>query len=119
MKVLVAVVLLSVVSVSPLFAQGRDRSLERISLALQQPPLIVDSGEPVQSVEPARFGIFTLLPPTGRGEVIRVSVPVGELVMRAFRGVTTAKHRRQEAAARRRVAAELKSFAAQHRAHQR
>ena len=91
----------------PPVAQEQSGSLQRIRLALQQPPAGVVVG-PVESAAPKTFGIFTLLPPTGPGEMVRVSVPVGEFVSRAFKGVAAANHRRQEAAARRRVEAELK-----------
>jgi hypothetical protein len=98
---------------APLVAQERDRSLERISLALQQPlPIVRGVGE-VESTLPKTLGIFTLVQPTRPGEIVRLSVPIGELVMRAFRSVGEANQRRQEAAARRRVAAALEWFEAQ------
>jgi hypothetical protein len=98
---------------APVLAQERDRSFERINLALQQPSPIVRDVPLVESPSPTKLGIFTLLPPTSRGEMVRVSVPIGELVMKAFTGV--ANRRRQEAAARRRVDADLKWFAEQER----
>lgn len=57
----------------------------------------------MESAPPTKLGIFTLVPPTSRGEMVRVSIPIGELVTRAFAGVAAANQRRQEAAARRRV----------------
>ena len=113
MKGLAGGLLVSFVCWAPLLAQERDRSLERISLALQQPLPTVRGVSPVESASPKTFGIFTLVPPTGRGEIVRVSVPIGELVSRAFKGVAAANHRRQEAAARRRVEAALTWFAEQ------
>jgi hypothetical protein len=100
---------------APLRAQERDRSLERISLALQQqPPEPITGGVvPGESAEPKTFGIFTLVPPQSRGEIIRISVPIGELVSRAFRSAAAAKQRRQEDAARREVNAALKWLADQ------
>jgi len=109
MRGLAAGILVASVCSAPLLAQDRDRSLDRITLALQQPSLVVRDVAPV-GMPTTRLGIFTLLPPTSRGEMIRVSIPVGELVMRAFRGVTAATQRRQEAAARSRVQAELQNF---------
>jgi hypothetical protein len=110
MKGLAAGILVSVAWSAPLVAQERDRSLERISLALQQPLPIERGVDPVESASPRTFGIFTLVPPTGQGEMIRVSVPIGELVSRAFKGAAAANRRRQEAAARRKVEAALEWF---------
>jgi hypothetical protein len=118
-----------------LSAQERDRSLERISLALQEPspfPTGADPQEALQSAtlqalgvpifEPlpgaAKLGPFTLGTPQLRGEVIRLSLPVGAYVARAARGVAAANRRRQEAAARRRVGAELKAFTERQRPQQ-
>jgi hypothetical protein len=110
MKALTGGVLVSVLLSAPLAAQERGRSLERISLALQIPAPIVREVPPVESATPKTFGIFTLVPPTGRGEMVRVSIPVGELVSRAFKGVAAANRRRREAAARREVEAALEWF---------
>jgi hypothetical protein len=111
MRGLAAAILVSSLCSSPQLAQERDRSLERISLALQQPSPIVPGVAPIEGASPRQFGILTLVPPTSRGEMIRISIPIGELVTRAFRGVAAANQRRQEAAARRRVEAELTAFA--------
>jgi hypothetical protein len=103
--------LLAALAFSPaLAAQERDRSLERISLALQQPLPIFRGVDPVENPLPRRLGIFTMVPPTERGEIVRVSIPIGELVSRAFKGVAAANRRRQEAAARRKVEAALEWF---------
>lgn len=109
MKALAGGLLVSVTCSAPLLGQERDRSLERISLALQQ-PLPVSSVDPVEGAAPTTFGIVTLVPPTLQGEMVRVSVPIGELVSRAFRGAAAANRRRQEAAARRKVEAALQWF---------
>jgi hypothetical protein len=111
-----------------LSAQERNRSLERISLALQQPPPVpsgADSQEALRAstlqtlgvsiFEPlpgaAKLGPFTLGTTQLRGEIIRLSLPVGEYVSRVARGIAAANRRRQQAAARRRVEADLKVFA--------
>ena len=101
---------MSSVCSAPLLAQDRDRSLERIGLAMQQPPAIVGGVRAVESNLPKKFGIFTLVSPKLRGEMVRVSVPVGELVTGAFTRVAAANQRRQEDAARRKVEAALKQF---------
>ena len=95
----------------PILAQEQERSLERISIALQQPsPSVSSFPLPESPGRPTKLGVFTLVPPTGRGEIIRVSLPIGELVSRVFRGVSAATQRRQEAAARRTVAADLQLY---------
>lgn len=106
-------VVVSLFCSAPLLAQERDRSLERISLALQQPAPIVSSSVFLEPQAPRKLGIFTLVQPTLRGEIVRVSVPIGELVSRAFKGVAATNRRRREAAARREVAAALEWFAEQ------
>ena len=107
-----SVVVVSVLSF-PLSAQERNSSLERISLALQQPPPILRGGAPLDPPLPGalKVGPFTLETPQLRGEIIRLSLPVGEYVSRVARGLATANHRRKETAARRRVEADLKAFA--------
>jgi hypothetical protein len=112
---------------SPLSAQERDPSLARISLAIQQTPPRAATADPhdwlrtstlqmlgISLFEPLpgapKLGPFTLGTPQLQGEMIRVSVPVGAYVMRAVRGISAANHRRKEAAARRRVEAELKAL---------
>lgn len=110
MKGLAGGLLVWLVCGASLVAQERDRSLERISLALQQPILVVPSVGQVESTLPKTLGILTLVPPIRPGEIVRVSVPIGDLVSRAFRSVAGANQRRQESAARRRVEAALKRF---------
>jgi hypothetical protein len=111
MKALAGGLLLSVVYSAALVGQEKDRSLERISVALQQPLPITGSVDSVTSGAPRSLGIFTLVPPEKRGEIVRVSVPIGELVSRAFRSVAAANRRRHERAIRREVEAALKRFA--------
>ena len=110
MKGLAGGLLVSLVCWAPLGAQERDRSLERVRLALQQPVPIPLSVDQVESTLPKTLGIFTLVQPTRPGEIVRLSIPIGEIVMRAFRSVGEANQRRHEAAARRKVAAALKWF---------
>ena len=115
MRPVAGVVLVIGLCGSPVLAQERDRSLERISIALQQPLPVVS--ETIALDPPNRRhtrGIFTLVPPETRGEVVRVSVPIGELVSQAFENLAAARQRRQEAAARRKVDTALKAFLEQH-----
>lgn len=91
-------------------AQERDHSVERIALALEEPTPVIRVTPPWVTVGPKTVGIFTILPPERPGEFLRVSIPIGALVSRAVAGVAAAKHRRQEAAARREVIAALTRF---------
>ncbi len=91
----------------PLLGQERAPALERIDLRLQQPPALLRGIDPVESAVPQTFGILTVVPPTGRGEMIRVTIPIGELASRAFKAASAARRRRQEAGARREVEAAL------------
>jgi hypothetical protein len=102
-------------------AQDGNRSLERISLALQQPPSVfteaiktsprqtpgVSIFEPMAGAP--KLGPFTLGTPQ-QGEIIRLSLPIGEYVSRLAHGIAAVNYRRKEAAARRRVEADLKVF---------
>jgi hypothetical protein len=109
-----------------LSAQERNRSLERISLALQQPVPEVSGADPQETLristrqslgmsifeslpEAPKLGPFTLGAPQLQGEIIRLSLPIGQYVSRGARAVAAANRRRQETAARRRVEAELES----------
>lgn len=110
MRGLPAVLLVSLVLPAPALAQERPLSLERIDLALQQPFSIVPKTAHVDGSAPTKLGFFTFVQPVRPGEMVRVSIPIGELVTRAFRSVGAANQRRQEAAARRRVEAALREF---------
>ncbi len=112
MRRLSAGLLIATVWSSSTLAQEQDRSLERISIALQPPaPIVGDIALPDTSTAPIKFGIVSFVQPTLPGEMVRVSIPIGELVSRAFKGVAAARQRRQEAASRREVEAALKAFA--------
>jgi hypothetical protein len=90
------------------WAQDSDRSLEWITIALQQPsPFVI--GPPIGAEDfPKALGPFTQVQPVLRGEIIRVSLPVGEYVTRAIGAIATANRKRKETAIRRRIEVELK-----------
>lgn len=124
MRGLSAGLLVAIAWSSSMPAQERDRHSERIRIALQQPPPIaggVALQQPAPIVggavipdtptAPFKLGIFSLVQPTLPGEMVRVSLPIGALVSRAFKGVAAARQRRQEANARREVEAALTAFA--------
>ena len=102
-----------VMSSSPLVLRAQELSLDKISLALQQPAPIFGT-TPVPTDPPRvlrKLGPLTLVQPEMmRGEFVRVSLPVGELISRAVDRIRTAALRREEAAARREVDAALKAF---------
>jgi hypothetical protein len=60
--------------------------------------------------------MFTLVRPEANGEVIRVAIPVGELVSRAARAISDANHRRAERRADERVRKEFAQFLASSKA---
>jgi hypothetical protein len=107
-------------------AQDGNHSLERISLALQQPPSVLRGADHAEALraftlkalgvsifEPMagapKVGPFTLGTPQ-QGEIIQLSLPIGEYVSRLAHGIAAANHRGKEASARRRVEADLKAF---------
>jgi hypothetical protein len=93
--------------------QPESSSLQRVRVSLQNPPVqsslvIPPTDEPGR----VRLGILTLVPPQLRGEMVRVSLPVGELATRAVRGLAAANRRRAERKAREDVQRELRQFEA-------
>jgi hypothetical protein len=101
-----------VMSSWPLVLRAQDWSLDKISVALQQPAPVFGT-TPVFTDPPRvlrKLGPLTLVQPELRGEFVRVTLPVGELISRAVDRIRTAALRREEAAARREVDAALKAF---------
>ena len=96
-----------------LLAQGNDRSVERISAALQRQSQISSSALTWTEPLPKKLGIFALVPPTEPGEMVRLRIPIGELVSKAARGVSAANQRRRETSARLEVQKALTAFIAQ------
>jgi hypothetical protein len=92
---------------APLFAQAREGVEPQPKLRISTEALEV----PVLGrMSPTKVGPFTFVESQLRGEFVRVSLPIGEYVMSLARGLASANRRRQEAAARRRVAAELSAL---------
>ena len=112
MKALAGAVLLAAISVGPVCAQEADRSLQRIAVELQRspPPTLMRGPDEDAANAPTRLGLLTFVPPVFRGEFVRLSLPIGDLVTRAVRSLSGANGRREEETARRRVEAELKAF---------
>ena len=75
-----------------------------------QPKLIIRSEELFPLTRPTRLGILTLVQPQTNGEVIRVSIPIGELASRAAHAVSEASRRRAERKINQHIARELQEF---------
>jgi hypothetical protein len=73
---------------------------------LQPQKLIIRSGDLFPLTRPTRR-MFTLVPPQTNGEVIRLSIPVGELATRAARSISDARRRRAERKVEERIEREL------------
>ena len=98
---------------SLLRAQGNDRSVARISAALQRQSQIGSSASTWTEPPPKKLGMLTLVSPTEPGEMVRLRVPIGELLSRAAQGVSAANQRRRETSARHEVQKSLSAFIAQ------
>ena len=113
MKGIAATVLLGLVGIGVGSARAEQAEPKRVNPALQTPPkLIIRAEDLFPLTRPARVGMFTLVPPEANGEVVRVSIPVGELVSRAARAISDANHRRAERKADERVQKDLEQFLA-------
>jgi hypothetical protein len=111
-----AVVVISLVASVGAQQPTSPASVERVRLALersQQPKLANPTLPPWTTPVPTRLGVLTLVPPDIHGEMVKVIVPVGDLVMRAARAVSSAQHQRAETKAREEVQRALQDFQAQ------
>ena len=118
MKLAAAVVgiLVGALAVAPtLQAQVTDRAVERVAVALLRPPQLNSGVFSWTNPSPRKLGVLTIEPATAPGQVLRVRLPIGELVSKAARSLTAAHQRRREAATRREVEAALSAFRAQAR----
>ena len=93
-------------------AQADDRQADRVRIAVQRQPRM-NVGLPTWADPPVRrLGILVLEPPVMPGELIRLRLPVGELVLKVARGVVAKNQRRREVGARREVQTALTAFLA-------
>jgi hypothetical protein len=112
-KGIAATVLLGLVGIGVGSARAEQTAPKGITAAFQTPPkLIIRPDDLFPLTRPSRLGMFTLVPPETNGEVVRVSIPVGELVTRAARAMSDANHRRAERKADERVRKDLERFIA-------
>ena len=95
-------------------AAAEQQEPKRAGAAASPPPskLVIRADELFPLTPPMRLGMFTLAPPQGDGEVIRLRIPVGELVTRTARAVSDTHHRRAERKADERVRKDLEQFLA-------
>ena len=87
-------------------------SVESLRAALQKspPPSLLIPTFPWVAPQPTRFGMLTLVSPDTNGEIVKVMVPIGDLVVRAAHGVSNARRRRAERHAREEVSRALRGF---------
>ena len=108
------VALVFVLGLPPLLlAQEKDRSVERVSAALQRQSQLGSSVFNWTEPPPRKLGIVALVPSAEPGEVVRLRLPIGELVSKAAHGISAANQRRRETAARHEVQKVLSAFLAQ------
>ena len=113
MKGIAAAVLLVLAAIGVSSARAEQAEPKQNNAALPTPPkLIIRTEDLFPLTRPARLGMFTLVPPETNGEVIRVSIPVGELVSTAARAISDANHRRAARKADERVRKDVEQFIA-------
>ena len=89
-------------------------SVESLRTGLQKSPQpsITIPTMPWIASNPRRLGMLTLVAPDTNGEIVKVRVPIGDLVSRAAHGVSNARRRRAERHAREEVSRALRDFEA-------
>jgi len=109
-----ATILLVLVGLGVSSARAEQADPKHINAAVPTPPpkLIIRAEDLFPPQRPPRLGMFTLVPPEANGEVVRVSIPIGELVSSAARAISDANHRRAERKADARVRKDLDRFLA-------
>lgn len=94
-------------------AHGEQVERQRIAVTAPAPPkLIIRRADLFPLTRPARLGMLTLVPPQTTGEVVRVSIPIGELVSRGARTISDANRRHAGRKADERVRKDLERFVA-------
>jgi len=110
LSVLVLVSVSGVASVT-LHADESSQPSDRLRIALQDSPRLTI---PVWTLPPPRrFGVMSITPPQTRGEVVRMTLPIGDLTMRAARSIENASHQRADRKARTEVQRAIRDFRAE------
>ena len=112
MRALVTATVIGLRFLAPSLGAQQVNSPEPVRL---QPSPFISAIPPLWTIpDVKRIGIVMLSPPdSNRGEVVRLVVPVGDLVSRAAHAVVSAQHRRAERKAHDLVLRELQSFLAE------
>ncbi len=74
-------------------------SVEALQVALQrskQPSILIPAVPPWVAPSPTRVWNLTFVPPDTNGEMVKVAVPIGELLSHAARGISGARRARAE-----------------------
>ena len=79
---------------------------------LQQPSIWLPKVPQWVAPGPKRWGFLTFVPPGANGEMVKIVLPVGQLVSNAARAISSARLRRAEKKARDEVLRTLKDFEA-------
>jgi len=108
MAIIVAV---AVLGIAPAWAEQQEP--KPVGGTSQPPPkLVVRVEELFPLTPPKRLGMITIVPPQHDGEILRITIPVGELVSRTVRTISDANQRRAERKADERVRQDLARFLA-------
>jgi hypothetical protein len=89
--------------------QADPRSKPIIPVPPTQPKLIIRT-EDLFPLTPQRMGVLTLVQPQTNGEVVRISIPIGELTMKSVRAISDAHRKRIERKVDERIAKELQQI---------
>jgi hypothetical protein len=110
----VGAILVAVALIAPVGAQQSDQPVsESLKLALQKPQsfrLLIPTDPPWITPQPTTVGILTIASPDRNGEMLKVAVPVGELMTRAAHAISQVRYRRAEKQARAEVQRALQDF---------
>jgi hypothetical protein len=106
---------LAAVAVALLSAVGNAEQVEPTAKSINpavptQQKLIIRSEDLFPLTKPTRLGVFTLVPPHTNGEVLRLSIPVGEFATRAAHAISEARRHHAERKVDERIAHELRVF---------
>jgi hypothetical protein len=104
----IVLVLVSGVAGVNLHADQSSQPSDRLRIALQDSPRLTI---PAWTLPPAkRLGVISIPPPQTRGEVVRMTLPIGDLTMRAARVIGNASHHRADRKARTEVQRAMSDF---------
>jgi hypothetical protein len=110
-RILILAVVLGAVDIQSSPSMSAQTKAKSINPAVPtQQKLIIRSEDLFPLTKPTRLGVFTLVPPQTNGEVIRLSIPVGEFATRAAHAISEARRHHSERKVDERIAHELRVF---------